>query len=330
MTIAYLEPLYRAWARMKLALFRPFDPGKWMVVGFTSFLAGLAGGNWGVPGPSSPRTVEGPDARDILEFPSLAVRWLTDHPGWFLLILLAAFLLVGLAILVTWLSSRGKFMFLDNVVHNRAEVVIPWRRFRALADSLFVWRLCFGLVFLALVAAVSTGGFVLFAAGYGRESALMLLFLPALGLSLLFLALTLAAGYVSLFLDSFIVPIMFRYDLTATRAWQRFLPLLKRHPGSFLLYGLFVAALFLAASLGIVLAGCLTCCIGFLLVVIPYIGAVVLLPLTYAYRCFSLEFLAQFGPEFNLQPDAGSPPIPPESQVDPTGPIVGPGPDDHD
>ncbi len=35
-----------AWERMSIILFRPFDLGKWFVIGFGAFLAGLlSGGN---------------------------------------------------------------------------------------------------------------------------------------------------------------------------------------------------------------------------------------------------------------------------------------------
>jgi hypothetical protein len=40
----------------------------------------------------------------------------------------------------------------------------------------------------------------------------------------------------------------------------------------------------------------LTCCI----VGLPYVGTVILLPLYVTYRIFSLEFLAQFDPEFDV------------------------------
>ncbi|MFV2073108.1 MAG: hypothetical protein ACC742_10720, partial [Thermoanaerobaculales bacterium] len=50
MNIAYMEPLTRAWERMKLILWRPFDLAKWFVLGFSVWLAGLAdgagGGGW--------------------------------------------------------------------------------------------------------------------------------------------------------------------------------------------------------------------------------------------------------------------------------------------
>jgi hypothetical protein len=52
----------------------------------------------------------------------------------------------------------------------------------------------------------------------------------------------------------------------------------------------------------VVFAGLITCCIGWLLLVIPYIGTVVTLPVWYTFRAFSLEFLGQFGPEYELFP----------------------------
>ncbi len=44
------------------------------------------------------------------------------------------------------------------------------------------------------------------------------------------------------------------------------------------------------------LACLLTCCI----VAFPYVGTVILLPILVTYRLFSVEFLAQFDPGFDL------------------------------
>jgi len=52
----------------------------------------------------------------------------------------------------------------------------------------------------------------------------------------------------------------------------------------------------------IIIAGLLTCCVGILLLIIPYIGTVVTLPIWYTLRAFSLEYLAQFGPEYDVFP----------------------------
>ncbi len=50
MNIAFFEPLNRAWERMKHILWQPFDLAKWLVLGFSAWLAGLAdgagGGGW--------------------------------------------------------------------------------------------------------------------------------------------------------------------------------------------------------------------------------------------------------------------------------------------
>ena len=49
-----------------------------------------------------------------------------------------------------------------------------------------------------------------------------------------------------------------------------------------------------------ILAGLATCCVGLILLDLPYVGALLLLPVTVTLRYFDLEFLAQFGPDFDL------------------------------
>jgi hypothetical protein len=51
-----------------------------------------------------------------------------------------------------------------------------------------------------------------------------------------------------------------------------------------------------------ILAGfafCMTCC----LVAIPYIGSVILLPITVFFAAYVLEYIQQFGPEWQFFPD---------------------------
>lgn len=52
--------------------------------------------------------------------------------------------------------------------------------------------------------------------------------------------------------------------------------------------------------IGVVFAGLMTCCIGFFLLIIPYVGTVVTLPVWYTLRAFSLEYLAQFGEKYEV------------------------------
>jgi len=295
MPIAYLEPLGRAWERMKQALFKPFDLHKWFVVGFNAFLAGLADG-WNGGGGS--RGGHGTTFREFLDFPGRAWEWLNQHPGWFVAIVFITAAAVVIGVVILWLSSRGKFMFLANVVHNRAEVAGPWREYRREGDSLFLWRLVFSLIVVALFVAFAVFFFATARELYDERPDHLIPVSYFVGLGLIFLVLVIVTGFVSLFLDSFVVPLMYKDRVTAVPGWRRFLALLGQHPFAFILYGLLMLGLMMLFVAAVVVAGVITCCIGWVLLVIPYIGTVVTLPVWYTFRAFSLEFLAQFGPEY--------------------------------
>lgn len=306
MRIEYVEPLSRAFGRMKTALFKPFNLNKWFAVGFTAFLAGLMDGPGKGSGDGDGHR-GGVDFGDILEFPENAWEWLLDHPIGFFAIAFAALFIIFLTVLLTWLSSRGKFMFLDNVVHDRALVKKPWREFETQAHSLFIWRLLFGLVCFAVIIAFLVMVFIVSAKIYYAQEVVPIAFLLMMGL--LFLVLIIAISYISCYLDSFVTPIMYKERITATRAWGRFMEIFNRHPFHFIGYGVFTFFLVVFGVIGFIIAGALACCIGLLLVILPYIGTVTTLPLWYTMRAFSLEYLAQFGDEFQLFP----PPAPVET-----------------
>jgi hypothetical protein len=299
MNIAYFDPLSRAWNRMTTALFKPFDIGKWFVVGFTAFLAGLM--DW-PEGGSNDKGRGHTDLGEIIAFPDVARQWLTDNPGWFTLIVMGLLLLIAFVVLLTWLSSRGKFMFLDNVVHDRAKVSQPWREYKTHGNSLFVWRLCFGIVCLAVFAIFAIMCFNLASDIYYEEFSFSHHVLEIIGLVLLALLLFVVIAYISLFLTDFVVPIMYKNNITALQGWSRYLGLFEKHWLRFILYGLLVLVLWILVVMGVFIVGILTCCVGFLLLIIPYISSVILLPISYTFRSFSLEFLQQFGPEFDVFP----------------------------
>jgi len=301
MNIAYFEPLSRAWSRMKIALFKPFNLHKWLVVGFTAFLARLTEGPRS-SGSSGSRGGGDFSFREFLNLPHSAWEWLMDHPGWFIAIVSIVVFLIVIAITLTWLSSRGTFMFLDNVVHDRAEIAKPWKSLKREGNSLFLWRLGFGLICLMSFIMFFVFFFVAASHLYEESYYLRIPVVFIVGMALLFLLMIIFIGYISMFLKNFVVPIMHKNNITTIQAWSRFLSLFKRHPFHFILYGLLVFVLFILFGIFVVIAGFLTCCTGFLLLIIPYIGTVVTLPIWYTYRAFSLEFLAQFGPEFELFP----------------------------
>ena len=95
---------------------------------------------------------------------------------------------------------------------------------------------------------------------------------------------------------------MYRDEISATEAWSRFFTLFKQNIFSFLVYGFIIFGLTIMVVIGVVFAVIFTCCIGGLLLVIPYISSVLLLPISYTYRALGLEFLSQFGDEYTLFP----------------------------
>jgi hypothetical protein len=295
MRIAYFEPLSRAWERMKLILWRPFDLAKWLVLGFSCWLAGLADGGsgggwkWIIDENDFPVRHEIYGGHGSYEQIGQAVFWL---PLIFILIMAVAAILV----LVLWISSRAKLIYLDNVVHNRAQIVEPWNRLRTLGNSLFLWRVGF-VVACGLVVLVLMLIFLAPAATFSFSEALAGLSYAAMVFGVIvMICFGFIAAFVALMLEAFVVPIMYKFDLKATEAWSYFLPWLKARPWQFVLYALFVLLLLFLFVFLVAVACVLTCCI----VALPYIGTVILLPLYVTYRIFSLEFLAQFDPGFDV------------------------------
>lgn len=288
------------------ALFRPFALRKWFVLGFTAFLAHLTDGpnGGGRGGENGGRT----DFEELLDYPHIAWEWLLDHPGWYTLIIIGIVLLVVVVVLLIWLSSRGKFMFLDNVVHNRDKVIEPWYRFRILGNSLFVWRLCFTVIVTVAILGLVVIGYYTLVDLHEHDFPARTTILSIGEMVLAALALILITAYISLFLDHFVVPVMYKHNLTAGSAWGRFLPLFSSHWLHFLWYGVMVFSIYIVFVTAIIMVGLLTCCVGFILLLIPYIGSVLTLPVSYTLRAFSLEFLAQFGAEFKIS--AGAEPVP--------------------
>jgi len=301
MTIEYVEPLIRGWNRMKSTLFRPFDFRKWLVLGFTAFLAGLTdchGGNHGGWNSS-----ERMDWDRFMNFPQDATEWIIGHPGWMALIVIGAFTLILLGVVFVWVSSRGKFMFLDNVVQARAEVARPWREYAADANSLFGWSLLFGFVVVSILIIYLAECFTALHSIYIVYEDPIRLLRPGLWMLLGLSGILIGACFVDLLLTSFVVPIMYKERIKVMEAWSRLVQVLAAHPAQFVLYSLFYFVIMTIVVIAVIVVGFLTCCIGFIFLAIPYIGDVALLPITYAMRAFSVEFLEQFGPEFKIFPE---------------------------
>ncbi len=313
MNIEYLAPLNRSWDRCKDILFRPFRIQTWLALGFTAWVAGLmhgtgtGGGGFNVQ--LKPGQVPGHVLRSIGEAYARLVAEIARHPGTVALVGAGAVLALALALVFLWLSSRFKFIFLDNVVTGRVKISEPWRRLGALGDSLFLWRIGFAVaaIVAALLLVLLTAGLgVLGAAGMPGFIHRGLLFV--VGLAALVIAAVLLLVFVAVVVENFIIPIMYRFNLGVLDAWRAFLPWFRSYAGAFIVYALFVVALAVMVGLGILVVGLMTCCIGWIIVALPYVGTVVLLPMWVTYRLLGPEFLHQLSPELALLPPAPEPP----------------------
>ncbi len=303
MNTNYSLPLANGFNRMKKALFQPFEVSKWINIGFTAFLAGLTdcSGSGGGGGNSGSKYND-INWDDFFAFPETAWEWLISHPLWFSLIIVGILLIISIAIVLNWLNSRGKFMFLYNVVNNRDEVVYPWNEFRKQGNSLFWWKLFYGMFIFALFILFFIYSFGIFKNIHNELIPKVATFGFVTGIILIFIGLLTLNGYITLFLNDFVVPIMYKHCLSATHAWSKFFSLAVNNMGSIFIYGLFVFVLSIAVGIGVIVVSIMTCCIGLFLIIIPFVGSVILLPISYTFRAFSIEYLASFGKEFNVFP----------------------------
>jgi len=291
--------LGRAWQRMKLLLFAPFDLQQWFVLGFAAFLVSLADGGGDGILKFSERFDRDRNEWGWGELDGLYERVISE--AW--LIMLVSFLLMAglvLGVVFLWLSSRGRFVLVDNLVKDRPGISAPWNEYSAQGNSLFLWQLGFALVCLIVFGMFGGLMLVLFIP-LGMLDAGALVAIPAMALAgALGLALILVTVYVEFFLHNFVVTIMYRDKISTTEAWRRFTPLFSQYPGWFVLYGMFYLLVAILGFIALVTAGLVTCCIGLVLLMIPYIGSVLSLPLTVTLRYWDLEFLGQFGPNYTV------------------------------
>ena len=302
MNINFGLPLSKGFERMKKALFQPFDLSKWINVGFTAFLAGLTECNGGGGSGNSGTKFKDPDWDEFFSFPDTAWEWLVSNPFWFSLIITGLIVLAIISVVLYWLSSRGKFMFLYNVINNHDEVVKPWNDYGKLGNSLFWWRFIYGYLIFGIFILFFVHSFEIFKNIYLEQIPSVAKYGFIAGVILTFIGLLVITGYISLFLNDFVVPIMYKHNLGTNKAWLKFMALAVRNMGSFFVYGLFIFVLGIAVAIGVILLAVMTCCVGLLLIMIPFVGAVVLLPVSYTFRAFSIEYLATFGDEFNVFP----------------------------
>ena len=306
MAISYSRSLGGAWRRTRHLLFAPWDLGRWFVLGFTAWLAGfLASGSGG--GQFLQQVFDQDERYNIANWPDQAgdaARSVMAEAWLFILILGLVLLFVVVGVVMLWVGSRGQFMFLDNLVHRRTEVSRPWREYGPQGDGLFLWQIVFSILVVLVVGGLVLAGVLWGGALLAMDAATLPFFLAA---GVVAFVVTVTLAYVEFFLLHAVVPVMYRHRCGVLEGWRRFGAVFSRQPGHLVLFGLLQAGIAVVGGAILVMAGLATCCVGLLLMAIPYLGTVITLPLPVFQRYLDLEFLARLEPDWDLLGDVDTP-----------------------
>lgn len=296
--ISVIDPISPAIEWVKTILFRPFDLGKWFVIGFCAWLAYL--GEGGGPnfnfGGQQRYGSSGESFHNAKEVVIENLFWIVP------VAITVTVLIIAIGFAITWLRSRGRFMFLHCVALNKAEVVAPWHKFKKQGNSLFLFSIVVWLigsaVIMLLIAVLVVIGILMFA-GTGGPNPLGIIFLVLLAICLI-IPTAIVFALIGKFTRDFVVPIMFLREGTCMTAWREFWPLLTANKGRFTIYILFQIVIALAVGIIVMACICITCCCLGCILAIPYIGTVLMLPVLVFHRSYSLLYLRQYGPGFDV------------------------------
>jgi len=298
-----------AWERMLVILFRPFHFGKWCAIGLSAFLAGfLQGGNglntsFNTPNFRRDATYNFSSAPapklDFNQFNATVNHAMAGLQIGFVIAiaLVITGLIFSLILLIYWLGARGQFMFLDNIVRNRGAISWPWRYYRRQANSLLFFYLVLILIslvlFLPILGVALVMGLPLLEHHRWPEGWEIMGFTT---LGLVYIAVATVFGFIVFVFREFGIPLMFRQGLLARPAFWESMKLIRLHTAGVVVFVLLRIAIFIGVAILSLIICCATCCIGAL----PYIGTVILLPVLIYVKCFTLDCLAQFGPQYDV------------------------------
>jgi hypothetical protein len=290
--IEIITPFNQAIELTRLILFRPFDITKWLVIGFAAFLSGWFNSGGGGINPWSFRGWNTSNAQaPTFQFRSFNM----DHAGVILITAIAVCVVIFLTLLVVWLwiVGRGRFVFIDCLVRNRAAIVEPWREFRQEGNRFFIFLIVLiliSLVLFALFGGLLFGVLVLWRSYRVSNVPVLIVVVPIAVFA--WVAFAVVVNLITYFMP----PVMYARRCSPVDAARAILRLIFDDPAPFILFIFFMIALWI----GWIMVGCVVTCVTCCLASLPYIGTVIVLPVPVLFRSFSLLFLRQFGPEWDV------------------------------
>jgi hypothetical protein len=317
--IEILTPFNQAIELTRLILFRPFDITKWLVIGFAAFLSGWFNSGGGSINPWSFRGWNTSSAQpSTFQLRSFNI----DHAGVLFLVLIAVLVIVFFTFLILWfwITARGRFIFIDCIVRNRAAIAEPWREFRREGNRFFLFLIVLmvaSIAVVALLAGLVFGSLMLWRNYHISNVPALLVLVPIAVFA--WVALAVVVNLIIYFMP----PVMYARRCSPGEAARGLVQLVLDEPAPFILFILFMIALWI----GWIMVGCLVTCLTCCLASLPYIGTVLVLPVPVFFRSFSLLFLRQFGSDWDVWekipvPETTTPP--PVQTIVPTAPPAPP------
>ncbi len=318
MRVSVTEPLGQAIKRTTQITFGPFDLGKWFVLGFSAWLATLGdrkGFNFSYQSNHNPEhtATATPRVGEVEEASQQASHWITTHLPLVITVgAVIALIFIAVVLLISWVRSRAIFIFLDNLSKNQAAIVAPWKQFKSMGNSLFLFYIALGIIMFASYIAVFGLAAIVALPDIQAEHFGSLAITATVITVLLLLLLAFVFGITIWCTNNFVVPLMYLRGQRVRLAWHEFrTALLPGNVGAFVLFLLLQFVLRIATAIIGVMLGCITCCIGFL----PYLNTVLTLPLYVFDRSYSIYFLEQFGQNYRIFQTIADPqkPTPPDA-----------------
>lgn len=326
------ETISPAWERMKAILFRPFNLGAWFAFGFTFFLQDCVEGQGGLNVPSNlgdlGKLGEGGGGGGLDTSDSVAGALgrvagalgagptpALDGSVVALIVAIAVVVAIPLVVLAYWLGSRGQMMAIHSVAVGQANVGEAWGTTRVAGGALFKFHLVLFAVGMAVLLPALGAGAALVVPAIGDEDRVRALLPMILGIAALALLATLPLAIVGGLGRNFVAPVMLKHGVGAREGWRRFWGAARGNVGGLVVFFLVKVLFAMIAGVCGVVAGLLTCCLGFM----PVLHQTLMAPWYVFERAWTLEILASLGPEFDLRAAPPPPAYPPPGGWGPPG-----------
>jgi len=295
-SVSVVVPVSEAIDKTRQLLFQPFSMEKWFVLGFCAWLATLFNSG-GFPNLNFGH-------RDSCGSLSNAAQTIRENLLLISIVGSIVFLFIlSITFVLLWLNCRGHFMFIDCLAKNKAQIAEPWKNYRQQANSLFWFRLAVGILCTVVMLAFIVPIVFLAIACSTNQAFIVGLVLSIAALVLLIIIASIVFGIIKAVTMDFVAQVMYIHKMKTVEAWKYFWPAFKQHFWKIILYYLF--KILLSMGIGIMIlsvtffACCCLCGVGILLL-IPYIGTVILLPVHSFLRLYPLCFLRQFGDAYDV------------------------------